>query len=88
MAWTIEWSDPALKAMKKIDRDAQRRITRFLKERIATDDNPRRFGKALGGTLVGLWRYRVGDHRIVCQIEDDRLIVLVVTVGHRKRVYQ
>ena len=74
--------------MKRIDHDAQRQIYRYLASRIATDENPRRFGKALSGDKTGLWRYRVGDYRIVCKIEDDRLIVLVVAVGHRKLVYQ
>jgi mRNA interferase RelE/StbE len=88
LGWKIEWDDAAVKAMKRIDHDTQRRIARYLTQRIATDDNPRRFGKALSGDLAGLWRYRVGDHRIICKIEDDRLIVLVVALGHRRLVYQ
>jgi len=67
--------------------DAQRLILRYLRTWLATAENPRRFGKALLGDLKGLWRYRVGDYRIVAKIEDDKFIVLVVTVGHRREVY-
>ena len=62
-------------------------ILRYLRQRIATTQDPRRFGRALTGDLKGLWRYRVGDYRIVASIEDDRFVVLVVTVGHRREVY-
>jgi mRNA interferase RelE/StbE len=88
LTWKVEWDDAAVKALKKLDREGQRRIFRYLQSRIAVDDDPRRFGKALIGDKAGLWRYRVEDYRIVCQIEDDRLTVLVVTIGHRKLVYQ
>jgi mRNA interferase RelE/StbE len=74
--------------MKRLDHEGRQQIYRYLNTRIATDDNPRRFGKALSGDKSGLWRYRVGDHRIICQIDDGQLIVLVVGVGHRKLVYQ
>jgi mRNA interferase RelE/StbE len=59
-----------------------------LRERIATAADPRRFGHALAGDLKGLWRYRVGDYRIVAAIEADRFVVLVVTIGHRREVYR
>jgi mRNA interferase RelE/StbE len=58
-----------------------------LRRRIATAEDPRRFGRPLTGDLKGLWRYRVGDYRIVAAIEDNRFVVLVVTVGHRRDVY-
>jgi len=86
-SWTIKWRDSALKELKKVDKYNQRQITQYLKSRVKTDDDPRRFGKALGGDKAGLWRYRVGDYRIICKIEDEELIVLVVTVGHRRNVY-
>jgi mRNA interferase RelE/StbE len=60
----------------------------YLRERIATDADPRRFGKPLIGDKAGLWRYRVGDFRLVCRIEDERLVVLVLAVGHRREVYR
>lgn len=73
--------------LKKLDRQAQREIVGYLEKRIATKQDPRRFGKPLRAQLVGLWRYRVRDYRILCQIKDDVLVVLVVSVGHRKNVY-
>jgi mRNA interferase RelE/StbE len=88
LTWKIEWDDAAISMMGRIDYETQRRIYRYLASRIATDANPRRFGKALSGNQAGLWRYRVGDHRIVCKIEDHQLIVLVLRVGHRRLVYQ
>ena len=66
----------------------QRQILRYFRERIATDQGLRRFGRALTGDRIGLWRYRVGDYRLICKIEDDRLVVLALAVGHRKEAYQ
>ncbi|MDP6183310.1 MAG: type II toxin-antitoxin system RelE/ParE family toxin [Gammaproteobacteria bacterium] len=66
----------------------QRQILRYFRERIATDEDPRRFGRSLRHELQSLWRYRTGDYRAVCRIEDDRMVVLVLVVGHRRRVYE
>ena len=85
--WRVEFDRDAARDLRKLGAEAQRMILRFLRERIATADDPRRFGRALARDLKGLWRYRVGDYRIVASIEDDRFIVLVVTVGHRREVY-
>ena len=85
--WQVEYDDHAIKQMKKLDRQAQADIFRYMRERIATDADPRRFGKALHSDLKGLWRYRVYDYRILCRIEDGRLVVLVVNVDHRRDVY-
>ena len=63
-------------------------MLRYLRGRIAGRENPRRFGHALTGDREGLWRYRVGDYRIIAAIEDDRFVVLVVAVGHRREVYR
>ncbi|MGA7884322.1 MAG: type II toxin-antitoxin system RelE/ParE family toxin [Acidobacteriaceae bacterium] len=72
-----------------MDAQIARRITAFLRERVASLDNPRSLGQALQGSELGhLWRYRVGDFRIVCEIQDAKLIVLVVHVGHRREVYR
>ena len=87
-AWQVEFGRDAARDLRKLGHQAQRLILRYLRERIATADHPRRFGHALTGDLKGLWRYRVGDYRIVAKIEDDRFIVLVVTVGHRREVYE
>ncbi|MBX2808110.1 MAG: type II toxin-antitoxin system RelE/ParE family toxin [Cellvibrionaceae bacterium] len=88
MTWTVEFDDAAAKELRKLDKQAQRTILRYFRERIATDDNPRRFGKPLARELAGLWRYRVQNYRMICAIKDDKLEVLVVQAGHRKDVYE
>lgn len=85
--WKIEVDHRAAKELRRLDRQHQIRIVRFLRERIATSEDPRRLGKALRGQAVGLWRYRVGPFRLICTIEDDRFVVLVLRVGHRREVY-
>jgi mRNA interferase RelE/StbE len=88
VAWRVEFDREAARDLRKLDVQAQRQILRYLRERIATDENPRRFGHNLTRDLKGLWRYRVGNYRIVASIEDDRFVVLVVTIGHRRDVYR
>ncbi|MEA2976129.1 MAG: mRNA interferase RelE/StbE [Alphaproteobacteria bacterium] len=85
--WRVEFDRAAARDLRKLGAEAERAILRYLRERIATAENPRRFGRPLMGDLKGLWRYCVGDYRIVASIEDDRFVVLVVTVGHRREVY-
>lgn len=86
--WRIEFDRAAARDLRRLGADAERRVLRYLRERIAGSADPRRFGYALTGDRAGLWRYRVGDYRIVAAIEDDRFVVLVVTVGHRREVYR
>ncbi len=88
MTWTVEFDDAAVKELRKLDRQVQREILRYFRERIATDEDPRRFGKSLSRDLTGLWRYRVHNYRMICNIEDDKLIVLILRVGHRKDIYE
>ena len=88
MGWRIEFSDSALKALKKIDKQAAQRILRFVRERILSSDDPRAHDNALQGELRTYWRYRVGDYRLICHIEDDALRILVIRIGHRKEVYR
>lgn len=76
-----------MRALRKLDKPAARRIRDALKE-ISDLDDPRSRGKALTGDMAGFWRYRVGDYRVICSIEDGALIVLVVDVGHRKDIYR
>jgi mRNA interferase RelE/StbE len=85
--WRVEFDRDAARDLRKLGATAQSEILAYLRRRIATTDNPRRFGRPLAGELKGLWRYRVSDYRIVAKIEDDLFIVLVVTVGHRREVY-
>ena len=86
MAWTIEWSDSARKQLRKLDRQVARQLVVYVEERAAPD--PHAVGKALTAQFASLWRYRVGDHRIIVSIEDAVLRVLVVRVGHRRDVYR
>jgi mRNA interferase RelE/StbE len=86
--WRVEFDKAAAKEFQKLGHEPQRIILRYLRGRIATAENPRRFGKPLVGDLAGLWRYRVGGYRLVASIEDDRFLVLIVTVGHRREVYR
>lgn len=87
MAWTIDVSEKAVRALRKMDKQAARRIRDELAE-IARLEDPRSRGKAMVGNLAGLWRYRVGDYRIVCDIEDGVLVILVVDVAHRREIYK
>ncbi|MEX1117971.1 MAG: type II toxin-antitoxin system RelE/ParE family toxin [Terrimicrobiaceae bacterium] len=88
MSWAYRFDGRALKELKKLGHSAHRDIIAYLDERVAGDADPRRFGKGLKADLAGLWRYRVGDYRILCQIKDRELLVLVVAVGHRRDVYE
>lgn len=87
MAWKIEWDERAVRDARKLDVQTRQNIIRYLRERINTDEDPRRFGKPLLADMSGLWRYRVGDCRIVCRIEDDKMVVLILAVGHRRNIY-
>ncbi|MGB6976891.1 MAG: type II toxin-antitoxin system RelE/ParE family toxin [Gammaproteobacteria bacterium] len=87
MTWTVEWDERARKELRKLGKQLQQTILEYLRKRIAADADPRRFGKPLSYDKHGLWRYRVQDARIVCRIEEDELLVLVVKVGHRKDIY-
>ena len=88
MAWRVEWEDEAVKELKALDTRAQRAIVRYMRDRIATEGDPRRFGDPLRKDLKGLWKYRIGVYRVICSIEDQRVVVLVVRVGHRRNVYK
>jgi len=87
MNWVYRFDERALKELKKLGRQAQGDIIDYLDERVSGREDPRRFGKALKAELAGLWRYRVGAYRILCQIRDRELLILVVAVGHRKEIF-
>ncbi|HEY1803906.1 MAG TPA: type II toxin-antitoxin system RelE/ParE family toxin [Terracidiphilus sp.] len=86
--WTVEFDERARREIRKLDPKTQLDILRYLRERIAGSSDPRQFGKPLRMKLAGLWRYRVGQYRLICRFEEDRLIVLVIKVGHRREVYE
>jgi len=87
LAWKIEYDRRVIKEMKKLDRLIQSQILNFFDKRIAPSSDPRSIGKSLTSSFAGLWRYRIGDYRAVCRIEDKKLIVLVLRVAHRSKVY-
>jgi len=89
LAWKIEFSEGAKKNIGKLDRQVASRIVRFLSERVATLDDPRSLGEALSGSTLGeFWKYRVGDWRLVCSIQDDTIVVYVLKIGNRREVYK
>ena len=89
MAWTIEYAQSSRKPMERLDPMVRRRIREFLSGRIAGLDDPRQLGEALQGTrFAGMWRYRVGDYRILVEIRDEVVTVIVIGVGHRGEVYR
>lgn len=89
MAWQIEFDPDALKELKKLDRPVQMRLVAFLRERLSPLEDPRSIGEALSGARLGsYWKYRVGDWRIVCDIQDQRIVVRVLRIGNRREVYR
>lgn len=89
MAWRIELDPAAEKELGKLGRQAAQRILRFLSERVATLEDPRSIGEALKGSKLGeFWKYRVGDYRIIADIQDGALCILVVRIGNRREVYK
>lgn len=89
MGYSVEFDPDAMKDLKKLDRPIQQRLAGFLKDRVATLDDPRSIGEALSGAKLGqYWKYRVGDWRIVCDIQDQRIVVRVLRVGNRKEIYR
>lgn len=89
MIWTIEYHTLVQKEMRKINPEMRQRIRSFLHERLAALDDPRQTGAALQGSELGnFWRYRVGDYRIICDIQGHKLVVLVVEIGHRREIYR
>lgn len=83
----IIYSEETLKSLKKLDRPVQKLIISYM-DKIALLEEPRARGKALSASLRGFWRYRVGDYRILCEIQDEKLIICVVDIDHRKNIYK
>ncbi len=87
MAWTINYTDTAKGQLRKLDKQTARRILDYMDKRISGQGNPRSSGKALTGSLGGLWRFRVGDCRVICDIQDGSVVILVLKIGHCSKVY-
>ena len=89
MGYEIKFDPAALDDLKKLDRPVQQRLLGFLKQRVALLDNPRDLGEALSGAKLGsYWKYRVGDWRIICDIQDKKIVVRVLRIGNRREVYR
>lgn len=87
MAWRINFDPGAQRELDKLDKAIRNRILKFLHRRVGKLDDPRKIGQKLQGTLSDFWRYRVGNYRIICSFENDRLVVLVLRIGHRREIY-
>ncbi len=87
LAWKIEVTETAKKQLSKLDHQVQAEIVTYLRERIQTDEDPRRFGAPLRKELASRWKYRVGNYRIICEIQADTILVLVLMVSHRSTIY-
>jgi mRNA interferase RelE/StbE len=89
MAWRIEFADSAAEQLRKLDPQVTKRVLTFLRDRIAPLDDPRSIGEALRGKELGdFWKYRVGDWRIIADIEDGVVLITVVRIGNRREVYR
>lgn len=86
--WSVEFSPSAEKEFLSLDKYIQRMIASWIEKNLVGTNNPRSKGKPLVANLKGRWRYRIGDYRLICELQDDRLVILCVTVGHRKEVYK
>ena len=88
MTWRVEWLPEAQKQLRRLDKPVQDQILTYCRKRLATNEDPRRFGTELVGNLGGFWRYRIGDYRIICEFENECLLVMVVEAGHRRDIYR
>lgn len=88
MTWTIEYARSVAKTARTMDPPTRTRIRTFLEQRVAALADPREIGDPLKGELAGLWRYRVDNYRVICDIRDEALVVLVIRIGHRREIYR
>lgn len=86
--YNVELSERFQKEFKKLDKYTQKIIRAWINKNLADCQNPRAYGKGLTANRSGQWRYRIGDYRLICIINDDKLVILAITIGHRKEVYK
>lgn len=87
MKYDVEYSKTAMNTIKKMDSSASKLIRTWIEKNLMNTENPRIKGKPLTGDLKGLWRYRVGDYRILAEIQDDKIVILILDIGHRSKIY-
>lgn len=88
MSYRVETTARFRKEFKKLDRYTQKILKAWLEKHLIGCENPRATGKGLTANLAGLWRYRIGDYRLICEIEDEKLVILALTIGHRNEIYR
>lgn len=88
MTWKIEFERAAAKEFRKLNHQTQRRIRDFFQQRVLASEDPRALGKALKGMQSKFWRYRIGPYRVIASIQDDRMVILLLRIGHRRAVYR
>lgn len=89
LSFKVIYSEIALRQLKKLDKQTSKRLMTWIGERLINCSNPRLWGKALQGSVLGEnWCYRVGDYRILCNIQDEKILILIAGLGHRKEVYK
>ena len=86
--YSVQFSKPGLRDLKKLDNDTSRVIISWIKKNLEGTTNPRVNGKPLKGKLSKFWRYRVGDYRILCEIKDELIVIIVIAIGHRREIYK
>jgi len=88
MRYKVEYTKTAVKQLKKMDKKIAAFILAYIQEKLLDCEDPRAYGKALQANLSDKWRYRVGDYRILVKIEDEKIVITVIEIGHRKNIYQ
>lgn len=88
MAWHVDLTDDAERTFRKLPRTEQARINRYIADRLETRFDPKRLAKPLQGIRSGLWRWRVGDYRLIGRLENSALVILIIDIGHRREVYR
>lgn len=86
--WSVEFSDVALRALKKLDKPTAALILGYIEKKLQHCDDPRVMGKPLTANHQGKWRYRIGDYRLLCLLEDERIIITIIEIGHRRDIYK
>lgn len=87
MKYSVEYTPRAVKDLKKLDKQTRALIFGWIEKNLVDCENPRQHGKGLTANRSGQWRYRIGDYRLIAEIHDDKVVILVLTVGHRREVY-
>ena len=86
--YSVEYTKQALKSLEKLELNVREKIIEWIETNLEGCENPRLYGKALKGNLQGKWRYRVGDYRIIAEIEDDKILIVILDADHRRQIYR